>query len=220
MPILPTLIVLADPAAPARHMAYPASDESGHDTSGDRILNDLDTLRHVLDKGLASGLNVVLVAPEHFIRPTAAVHPAVQVVGLPRRPAPDIPRADLLTLGLASAVMASAQSPGWLLLPADMPMLQEDTLSTLAQALLQYPLVIPEYRDHPGQPIGFSAEFYSELINLKRERDLLRLISRYPAKAVPVNDPGILMSLHAPLFASSRPTPPAPGGRPSASRPS
>ena len=43
-------------------------------------------------------------------------------------------------------------------------------------------------------PVGFSAEFYSELIRLQRERDLQRLLAQYPAHGVEVDDAGILMT--------------------------
>lgn len=99
-----------------------------------------------------------------------------------------------MALGVAVAVIASAQSPGWLLLPADMPLLQTSTLKLMGQAVLQDPLVFPEYRHLRGHPIGFSAEFYSELIRLQRERDLQRLLAQYPARGVDVDDPGILMA--------------------------
>lgn len=41
--------------------------------------------------------------------------------------------------------------------------------------------------------MGFSAELFSELIRLGNERDLTRLTARYPAAAVNVDDPSILM---------------------------
>ena len=51
-----------------------------------------------------------------------------------------------------------------------------------------------EYRHRRGHPVGFSAEFYSELIRLQRERDLQRLLAQYPAHGVEVDDAGILMT--------------------------
>jgi len=95
---------------------------------------------------------------------------------------------------VAAGVEASPQAPGWLLLPADMPMLQIETLRAVANAVAQYTVVFPQYRHRRGHPVGFSAELFSELIRLDSERDLGRLTARYPAMGVDVDDPGVLMA--------------------------
>lgn len=122
--------------------------------------------------------------------------PADRVILLPEPLAPNLVGAknDQMALGVAIAVIASARSPGWLLLPGDMPLLQADTLKIMGQAVTRESLVYPEYRHRRGHPVGFSAEFYSELIRLQRARDLQRLLAQYPAHGVEVDDAGILMT--------------------------
>jgi len=154
----------------------------------------LDTLRHSIRAGLASGLQVILVASPMMAAQIHHLLPPDRIVLLPDAVATGSQTLnDQMALGVAVAVISSAQSPGWLLLPGDLQPLQIDTLKTMGEAVTQNPVVFPEYRHRRGHPIGFSAEFYSELIRLQRERDLRRLLAKYPARGIKVNDPGILM---------------------------
>lgn len=173
----PTLIVLAEPSSvdPGRAMG---------------IFSVLDS---TLRRGLASGLHVLLVAPPELAQHARTLLPGNDVIELSDDGRPTS-RADKLAQAVAAGVQASAQAPGWLLLPADMPMLQVDTLRAVAQALSQYTVVFPQYRHCRGHPVGFSSELFSELIRLETERDLSRLSARYPALGVDVDDPGVLMS--------------------------
>lgn len=188
---LPTLIILAE--SESRHLADGprfATVTSAHESGG-----TLDTVHHTIRKGLASGLQVLLVAPPMVAAQAHHLLPADHVILLPEPLAPNLATSnDQMALGVAIAVIASARSPGWLLLPGDMPLLQADTLKIMGKAVTQESLVFPEYRHRRGHPVGFSAEFYSELIRLQRERDLQRLLAQYPAHGVEVDDAGILMT--------------------------
>lgn len=188
---LPTLIILAE--SESRHLAD--GPHLASTTTAPGLLAGLDTVHHTIRKGLASGLQVLLVAPPMVAAQAHHLLPADRVILLPESHAPSIAASnDQMALGVAIAVISSARSPGWLLLPGDMPLLQADTLKTMGQAVTQESLVFPEYRHRRGHPVGFSAEFYSELIRLQRERDLQRLLAQYPARGVEVDDAGILMT--------------------------
>ena len=100
---------------------------------------------------------------------------------------------------IAAGVLSSTHAPGWLLWPAEVGLIEPDTLVQLAKAVQQYPMVFPEYRQQRGQPIGLSSEFYSELIRLNTEWDLNRLMNRYPALGIEVNDPGVLIPQDMPF---------------------
>lgn len=102
---------------------------------------------------------------------------------------------------VASAVLLSAQSEGWLILPASMPMLRAHTLLCIALALESHPIAYPQYRTQRGHPLGVGKELFSELIRLENDRDLERLSSRYPAVGVDVDDPGVVIHDNAPFFA-------------------
>ncbi|HNJ82567.1 MAG TPA: nucleotidyltransferase family protein, partial [Piscinibacter sp.] len=46
-----------------------------------------------------------------------------------------------------------------------------------------------------GHPVGFSAELYSELVTLRGDEGARRLVARYPAIGVEVDDPGVLIDV-------------------------
>lgn len=99
---------------------------------------------------------------------------------------------------IAAGVAATANAPGWLVLPADMPLIQPATLQRVARQLAGHPVVFAQYQGRRGHPVGFSAELYSELIALTGDEGAKRLVARYPAHAVLVDDPGVLLDVDTP----------------------
>jgi molybdenum cofactor cytidylyltransferase len=186
----PTLIILAEPTLDS----VTGRDEFSPPSSSGQALGLFSVMDSTVRRGLASGLPMVVVAPPDMARQARTLLPGNDVIELPEpSPAPRS-RADRLAKAVAAGVEASANAPGWLLLPADMPMLQVDTLRAVANAVAHYTVVFPQYRHRRGHPVGFSAELFSELIRLDNERDLSRLTARYPAMGVDVDDPGVLMA--------------------------
>lgn len=62
---------------------------------------------------------------------------------------------------IAAAVKATASANGWLILPADLPLVRPQTLESLARELLQadaeqLQVIQPFYQDRKGHPVGFS----------------------------------------------------------------
>lgn len=96
---------------------------------------------------------------------------------------------------IAAGVTARPQASGWLILPGDMPLIQPDTLHRVAEALPGHACVVPFYQGRRGHPVGFSAELYSELIGLTGDEGARRLLMRYPACELHVDDAGILMDI-------------------------
>lgn len=183
---LPTLIILAQLADSQR--------ESGHtrqDSPSDMAMRQFNALSHTLRKGLDSGLPVVLVTQAELADQARQLLRADDVVTLPDAPMGEAVAP--LARAVSAGVVASAHAPGWLLLPVDMTMLKATTLTQLGQALGHHPMVFPQYRQQPGHPAGFSAEFFSELIRLNHTRSLSRLMARYPSVAIEVDDPGVLL---------------------------
>jgi molybdenum cofactor cytidylyltransferase len=99
---------------------------------------------------------------------------------------------------IAAGVAASPNAPGWLVLPGDMPLIQPQTLQLVARQLGKHPLVFSQYMGRRGHPVGFSAELYSELVALAGDEGAKRLVSRYPAHAVLVDDAGVLVDVDTP----------------------
>lgn len=96
---------------------------------------------------------------------------------------------------IAAGVAARSDATGWLLLPGDMPRVAPGTLNAVARALDVHPVAFAQHHGRRGHPVGFSAELYSELIALTGDEGARRLVARYPAHAVEVEDAGVLIDI-------------------------
>lgn len=148
------------------------------------------TLRHVL----ASQLPMVVVATAAV---AATVHHTVAARDIVVLPAVGTPGPEPLGMGysIASGVGARPDAAGWLILPGDMPMIRPQTLQAVARELRNHTVVYAQHRGQRGHPVGFSAELYSELVTLEGDEGARRLVARYPAFGVEVDDPGVLIDI-------------------------
>jgi molybdenum cofactor cytidylyltransferase len=154
-----------------------------------RRLGEHTLLGRTLDQVLATGLPFKVVTTE----------PLLSIV------LPQVARRDVLVLpdpasdhrlgmgySIATGVRSSLDAAGWLVLPADMPLVESATLLRVAQALPRHTLVYPQYQGRRGHPVGFSAELASELVRLTGDEGARRVVARYPGHALDVDDPGVL----------------------------
>lgn len=95
---------------------------------------------HVLDAVTASGLSY------HVVEPDAS------------RPG--------MGDSIAAGVLATLDAPGWLILPADLPLIRSQTLRTMALAP-SAAVAVPRYLGQQGHPVHFSAVCAQALLNLK-----------------------------------------------------
>lgn len=56
---------------------------------------------------------------------------------------------------IAAAARATPDAHGWLVLPADLPLVLPDTLRAVADALHTHPVVVPMVHGQRGHPVGF-----------------------------------------------------------------
>lgn len=72
---------------------------------------------------------------------------------------------------IAAAVRATADAPGWLVLPGDLPLVLPETLRTVAAALAEADCAVamPVYQGERGHPVGFAAECQPGLLALTGE---------------------------------------------------
>lgn len=96
---------------------------------------------------------------------------------------------------IAAGVAARPQAPGWLVMPADMPLVRAATLRAVAAAIEQHPVAYAQHRGRRGHPVGFAAELFSELARLTGDEGARRLIARFPSFGVEVDDPGVLQDV-------------------------
>ncbi len=187
MPNRPTLIVLADCASVGENKAS-AGTQSSHDSAAAHFAHIGEMLKTVAD----SRLPVIVVTSAEWRDWAEQKLGAHEVVTLPPTPATASRSPNRMGAAIAAGVLASSQAPGWLLMPAHMPLLQQHTLDSIADAIGSHPVVYPRYGQQRGYPLGFSSEFFSELIRLEYQNGLDKLIARYPSHGVDTNDPGVL----------------------------
>lgn len=106
-----------------------------------------------------------------------------------------MPAAASLGHAIAAGVSARSNASGWLVLPADMPLVRPATLRAVAHELDHHPVAFAQHHGLRGHPVGFAAELYSELVMLTGDHAPRRLVSRYPAQEVEVDDPGVLLDV-------------------------
>lgn len=92
-------------------------------------------------------------------------------------------------------VQASQQSAGWLIMPADLPWLQAETIRLVVDRLsLQDGIILlPSCQEKRGHPVGFSARFKNALLELPDDGSGKQLIAHFPESLIrlDVDDAGI-----------------------------
>nr|WP_218008555.1 NTP transferase domain-containing protein [Herbaspirillum chlorophenolicum] len=61
---------------------------------------------------------------------------------------------------IAAGVKATEGAAGWLVLPADLPLISTDSLRTITHALDSCVAIVPHCHGRPGHPVGFRRECY------------------------------------------------------------
>ena len=171
------------------------------------------TLRHAV----ASQLHVLVVTTEAFAAVSRSVVAARDVIVLP-----DVASGEPgLGMGrsISAGVAARPHAAGWLVLPGDMPLVQASTLDTVARQLEHHPVVYAQHNGRRGHPVGFAAGLYSELVGLSGDSGARRIVARYPAHGIELDDVGVLVDIDtvddleaARRSRSERPLPDGDGG--------
>lgn len=157
----------------------------------------LDGTQHLVQSCQVCGMDVVLLGSPPVLKEASRwqVQTPIQLTPL-HEPHP----AQRLSSAIRAGVQLSAQASGWVLLPSGLTPPRPQTLTRLRQALGQHLLVYPSHGGRVGMPMGFGQELFSELIRLNSDRELLRLMNRYPAHALELDDPTVLMQSWDLLF--------------------
>jgi molybdenum cofactor cytidylyltransferase len=124
-------------------------------------------LQHTLDAVIASGL------PWHLEQ---AAHPGMGD-------------------SIAAAVAATPQAAGWLVLPADLPLIQSSTLLTIAAALATHDVALPLFAGQRGHPVGFGAACRDALLQLKGSQGAAAIVRNRDPVEVVVNDIGVVTDI-------------------------
>ncbi|ELW1648979.1 nucleotidyltransferase family protein [Enterobacter oligotrophicus] len=96
---------------------------------------------------------------------------------------------------ISLGVHATLQAPGWLILPADLPLIQPSSLQRVAAELEESSIVVPHYQNYSGHPVGFRQEHRAELLALSGDTGAKEIVrrarQREEAKDIFLSDYGI-----------------------------
>ncbi len=93
---------------------------------------------------------------------------------------------------IAAAVQVTRNAAGWLILPADLPLVAAQTLVELAQASPSAQVLVPVHGGQRGHPVRFSRACGDALVALRGPSGAAAVVSRFHALHWPVSDPGCL----------------------------
>jgi molybdenum cofactor cytidylyltransferase len=156
----------------------------------EQVVGALSVLGRTLLNAVHSHLPVVVVTTPALAALAMRVVAENDVVVVPPALA-----AQGMGYSIAAGIAARADAPGWLLLPGDMPLVRPATMLAVAAALEHHAVAYAQYHGRRGHPVGFAAELYSELMLLSGDEGARRIVARYPAVGVDVEDEGVLLDL-------------------------
>lgn len=129
----------------------------------------------------------------------AHVLAAVRASGLPCHVVERSHTAHLTNPGMsdsiACGVAATPDAQGWLILPADLPLIQARTLLAVASALQRYEVVVPWHRNQQGHPVGFSLACRAELLRLTGDAGARSVVMRHEVCRLDVDDEGCVLDV-------------------------
>ena len=167
---LPTVVVLAA----GRSERFKAA--SGGQHKLDTMLQGLSVLERTLASVQASGL------PFHVVRAADVAH--IENAGMGD--------------SIATGVAATHNSNGWLILPADLPLVLPKTLLALALELASHEVVVPVYESQRGHPVGFSAMCGEALRKVSGDQGAARVVAQHKAHLVAIDDIGCVLDVDTP----------------------
>lgn len=131
---------------------------------------------HVLAAVQASGL------PWHVVERAHTQHLRVQGMGS----------------SIATGVAATANASGWLILPADLPLIQPGTLRRVAQALRTQAVVVPFVDGQRGHPVGFGTVRRDALLALSGDQGAQSVVQAHTVQRIDVDDMGCILDVDTP----------------------
>lgn len=99
---------------------------------------------------------------------------------------------------IAAAVRATAGAEGWLILPADLPLVRPATLRRIATAPQGQIVVRPLYQGRQGHPVRFDRACGEALLALAGEAGAAAVVRRHRLWTLEVDDPGCVMDIDTP----------------------
>jgi molybdenum cofactor cytidylyltransferase len=99
---------------------------------------------------------------------------------------------------IAAGVKATPSATDWLILPADLPLIQSSTLRTIASAP-PCAVTVPMFQGQRGHPVRFGIECASALLNLKGNQGAAQVIkaqqATYSVASIDLDDMGCVLDV-------------------------
>jgi molybdenum cofactor cytidylyltransferase len=100
---------------------------------------------------------------------------------------------------LAWGVRASPMGRAWLVVLADMPWIEPQTIARVGRALDGGArIAAPTWRNARGHPVGFAMSFYGALSGLSGDEGAKAILAQHPVELIPVDDPGVVRDVDRP----------------------
>lgn len=99
---------------------------------------------------------------------------------------------------IAAAVRATVDAEGWMILPADLPLVLPETLRLIAAAPDVQTVVRPVYQGRQGHPVRFARTCAEALMALGGETGAASVVRRHSLWTVAVGDPGCVSDIDTP----------------------
>jgi molybdenum cofactor cytidylyltransferase len=96
---------------------------------------------------------------------------------------------------IAAAIRANPGSNGWLILPADLPLVQSKTLLDVASSLRRHTTVRPTYKGQRGHPVGFGPTCKAALMQLSGNKGAAPVLLQFDPLELPVDDVGVVTDI-------------------------
>ena len=157
-------------------------------------LGSASVLGQTIHHAIESRLPVVVVTTEALAAEASRWVARRDVVVLPEVGSPG---GSSLGMGfsIAAGVAARPNASGWLILPGDMPLVTPGSLRLVGEALAHHAVVFAQHKGRRGHPVAFSAELFSDLVQLAGDEGARRLAARYPSFGLELDDPGVLVDV-------------------------
>ncbi len=99
---------------------------------------------------------------------------------------------------IAAAVQATPAAQGWLILPADLPLVRGSTLRRLADAEPDAQVLVPVVKGQRGHPVRFARSLGPLLAALRGPHGAAALVRAHAARYVEMDDEGCVLDIDLP----------------------
>ena len=100
---------------------------------------------------------------------------------------------------IAAAVRSTERASGWLILPADLPLVLPSTLLAVADQLASAAVVVPTFKGERGHPVGFASTCRDALLALAGKQGAASVVRAQAASnamvLLAVDDAGIVTDI-------------------------